>query len=92
MVSTALSNVALHAGPGARAYVLLEDMGEEIIVSIRDDGPGIAPGRLAEAVAEGRMGVSKSLLGRVEMLGGVAALDTDESGTEWEIRLPKEPT
>lgn len=92
VVSTALSNVALHAGPGARAYVLLEDMGEEIIVSIRDDGPGIAPGRLAEAVAEGRMGVSKSLLGRVEMLGGVAALDTDESGTEWEIRLPKEPT
>ena len=53
---------------------------------------GIIEQQLAEAVAEGRMGVSKSLLGRVEMLGGVAALDTDESGTEWEIRVPKEPT
>lgn len=93
VVSTALSNVALHAGPGARAYVLLEDMVREIIVSVRDDGRGIPAGRLAEAEAEGRMGVSKSILGRARMLGGSAILDTEEgSGTEWEIRIPKGPT
>ncbi len=91
VVSTALSNVARHAGPGARAYVLLEDVEGETVVSIRDDGPGIAPGRLAAAEAEGRMGVSKSILGRVENLGGAVTLDTEEgSGTEWEIRIPKE--
>lgn len=91
VVSTALSNVALHAGPGSRAYVLLEDVGGEVIVSIRDDGPGIAAGRLDAARAEGRMGVSKSILGRVETLGGSVTLDTGEgSGTEWEIRVPKE--
>nr|WP_296776262.1 DUF5931 domain-containing protein [Rhodococcus sp. (in: high G+C Gram-positive bacteria)] len=90
VTATALSNVALHAGEGARAYVLLEDLDREIVVSIRDDGPGIPVGRLAEAEAEGRMGVSKSILGRVEMLGGTATLDTDEgAGTEWEIRVPK---
>lgn len=90
VTATALSNVALHAGQGARAYVLLEDLEREIVVSIRDDGPGIPVGRLAEAEAEGRMGVSKSILGRVEMLGGTATLDTDEgAGTEWEIRVPK---
>lgn len=90
VVATALSNVEMHAGEGARAYVLLEDVDEEIIVSIRDDGRGIAPGRLAAAEAEGRMGVSKSILGRVAAIGGTALLETDvDAGTEWEIRVPK---
>ncbi|MDJ0359498.1 DUF5931 domain-containing protein [Rhodococcus sp. H29-C3] len=91
VLATALSNVTSHAGSGARAYVLLEDVAGDIILSIRDDGVGIAAGRLAEAEAEGRMGVSKSILGRVEMLGGTAVLDSDVGmGTEWEIRVPKE--
>ena len=90
VVSTALSNVELHAGAEAKAYVLLEDVDGELIVSIRDDGHGIPAGRLAAAEAEGRMGVSKSILGRVESLGGTAVLDTAEGeGTEWEIRLPR---
>ncbi|MBY6412942.1 ATP-binding protein [Rhodococcus sp. BP-252] len=88
-VATALSNVALHAGEGARAFVLVEDLGDTVVVSIRDDGCGIPAGRLAEAEAEGRMGVSKSIVGRIRTLGGTAELDTDESGTEWEIRVPK---
>lgn len=90
VVATALSNVELHAGADAKAYVLLEDVDGELIVSIRDDGRGIPAGRLAAAEAEGRMGVSKSILGRVESLGGTAILDTDEGeGTEWEIRIPR---
>src|SRR5690349_8187267 len=55
----ALDNVAAHAGPEARAYVLLEDLGDTVTVSIRDDGVGIAEGRLEEAVGEGRVGVAK---------------------------------
>ncbi|MGW0173520.1 MacS family sensor histidine kinase [Rhodococcus sp. NPDC003322] len=90
VVRTALSNVALHAGSGAKAYVLLEDLGDEVVVSVRDDGVGIAPGRLSEAEAEGRMGVSRSILGRVEALGGTAVLDTAAGeGVEWEIRVGK---
>lgn len=90
IVDTALSNVDLHAGPDAKAYVLLEDLGDEIVVSVRDDGVGIRSGRLEEAEAEGRMGVSKSIVGRARALGGSADIDTDPGlGTEWEIRVPK---
>jgi signal transduction histidine kinase len=89
-VRTALSNVARHAGPDAKAYVLVEDIGDEVIVSVRDDGVGIAPGRLAAAEAEGRMGVSRSILGRIEGLGGAATLDTAVGeGVEWEFRVGK---
>src|SRR5690606_10794172 len=93
-VATALANVELHAGPDAKAYVLLEDAGDELIVSVRDDGPGIRPGRLAEAEAEGRMGVSRSLVGRIEALGGTAELvgggsGEDGDGAEWELRVPR---
>ena len=38
---------------------------DQVVVSVRDDGPGIAGGRLDEAAAEGRLGVSESIRGRV---------------------------
>lgn len=93
LTTAALSNVELHAGEGASAYILLEDLGDEIVLSLRDDGSGIAPGRLDEAREQGRMGVSKSIVGRAEWLGGTALLDsTVGEGTEWEIRIPKGET
>ncbi|WP_409371251.1 MacS family sensor histidine kinase [Mycolicibacterium fluoranthenivorans] len=88
-----LTNVERHAGPGAKAYVLLEDLGGSVVVSIRDDGPGIPAGRLAEAENEGRVGVSKSIRGRMQALGGDAVLTTSEGGgTEWELTVPREST
>lgn len=88
-----LTNVERHAGPGAKAYVLLEDLGGSVVVSIRDDGPGIPAGRLAEAENEGRVGVSKSIRGRMQALGGDAVLTTsDGGGTEWELTVPREST
>jgi signal transduction histidine kinase len=89
-VANALDNVAAHAGPGAHAFVLLEDLGDSVVISIRDDGVGIAPGRLEQAVAEGRAGVSKSIVGRIEWLGGAARLVTAPgAGTEWELTMPR---
>jgi len=86
----ALDNVAAHAGPEARAYVLLEDLGDTVTVSIRDDGVGIAEGRLEEAVGEGRVGVAKSIVGRMDWLGGSAKLTTAPGcGTEWELTVPR---
>ncbi|TCN50136.1 signal transduction histidine kinase [Rhodococcus sp. SMB37] len=91
LATTALDNVEHHAGRDAKAFVLLEDLGDEIILSIRDDGVGIESGRLAEASAQGRLGVSKSIVGRARWLGGVAEVETAPGeGTEWEIRVPKE--
>lgn len=87
-VRAALANVAVHAGPDARAWVLLEELPGALEISVRDDGPGIPEGRLAEAQAQGRLGVARSIRGRVEDLGGTLTLDTGpELGTEWVIRL-----
>ena len=87
-VSACLDNVATHVGPEARAWVLLEATAEALHVSVRDDGPGIAEGRLEEAEREGRLGVTSSIRGRVEDLGGRAELMTGAFGTEWEITVP----
>jgi signal transduction histidine kinase len=88
--SNALDNAAAHGGPDARAYVLLEDLGDTVTVSIRDDGVGIADGRLEEAVGEGRFGIAKSIVGRMDWLGGSAKLNTGPGcGTEWELTIPR---
>ena len=89
-VDNALANTEAHAGPDARAFILVEDLGHQVVVSVRDDGVGIADGRLAQAVGEGRLGVSKSIVGRLSSLGGSAELTTSPgAGTEWELTVPR---
>lgn len=89
VVRTILDNVERHAGDDARAFLLLEDLGDEVVLTVRDDGPGIPEGRLDAAQAEGRMGVSKSIRGRMADLGGEALLETGpDIGTEWELHVP----
>ncbi|OLR91028.1 MacS family sensor histidine kinase [Actinokineospora bangkokensis] len=91
LVREALENVARHAGAGAQAWVLLEELPDAVVLSVRDDGAGIPRGRLAEAAAQGRMGVARSIRGRVADLGGTITLDTGPGlGTEWELRVPRE--
>ena len=90
VVREMLGNVERHAGPDVGAWVLLEDVAGEVVLSVRDDGPGIPEGRLDEAESEGRMGVSRSIRGRVEALGGSIMLETGPGeGTEWEVRVPR---
>ncbi|PYC71512.1 sensor histidine kinase [Micromonospora arborensis] len=84
----ALDNVGRHAG--GRAWVLIEDEGATVTVSIRDEGPGIPDGRLAEAAAQGRLGVTQSIRGRVAELGGtVRIVSAPEAGTEIELTVPR---
>ncbi|WP_068265500.1 ATP-binding protein, partial [Janibacter limosus] len=52
-VAAALDNVARHAGPGAKAWVLLDADDRGIEVVIRDNGAGMEPDRLVRAVEEG---------------------------------------
>ena len=89
-VAAALANVAAHAGEAARAWVLVEDDGDEVVVSVRDDGRGFAPTRLDEARAQGRLGVAASIEGRVRDLGGTMAVESAPgAGTEIELRVPR---
>ncbi|MCX2179374.1 sensor histidine kinase [Streptomyces sp. SKN60] len=91
-VGAALDNVRVHAGDGARAWILVEDWGDEVIVTVRDDGPGIPEGRLVQAEGEGRMGVALSIRGRLRDLGGTAELiSVPGQGTEVELKVPRTP-
>ena len=91
-VGAALDNVRLHAGPHAQAWVLVEDEGDAVVVTVRDDGVGIAPGRLEEAERDGRLGVASSVRGRVADHGGTTTLvSSPGAGTELELRLPRPP-
>ncbi|MEU2419807.1 DUF5931 domain-containing protein [Streptomyces sp. NPDC007851] len=89
-VGAALDNVRRHAGERARAWILVEDEPDGIVVTVRDDGPGIPEGRLAQAEGEGRLGVAQSIRGRLRDLGGSAELfSTPGQGTEVELKVPK---
>ncbi len=91
-VGAAVSNVQRHAGRQARAWILVEDDPDGVTVSIRDDGPGIAPGRLDEAAKDGRLGVAQSIRGRIHDLGGdVSIVSGPGRGTEIELRIPRTP-
>ncbi|OPF79127.1 sensor histidine kinase [Streptomyces antioxidans] len=89
-VGAALDNVRVHAGEDAHAWILLEDEPDAVMVTVRDDGPGIPEGRLADAEAEGRLGVALSIRGRLRDLGGTAEwISAPGQGTEVELTVPK---
>ena len=89
-VEAALDNVRKHAGPDAHAWVLVDDAGDDIVVTVRDNGVGVSEERIAEAGSRGRLGVSASIRGRLEELGGSARyLYGPGGGTTVEMWIPK---
>lgn len=89
-VGEALANVERHAGADARAWLLVESSDAAVVVSVRDDGVGIAAGRLDSAAADGRLGVAQSIVGRIEAIGGTVTIESRAgAGTEVEIRVPR---
>ena len=91
-VAAALDNVAQHCAPGTKVYVFVEDEPGEVVVTVRDDGCGIEPDRLARAEAQGRLGVAQSIRGRIADLGGrVTIISEPGEGTEVEMTVPRAP-
>ena len=71
-VDAALDNVRKHAGRDAHAWVLVDDAGDDIVVTVRDNGVGVSEDLIVDAGSRGRLGVSASIRGRLEELGGSA--------------------
>lgn len=90
-VGAAVDNARRHGG-GA-AWLLVEDEPDGVTVTVRDDGPGLAVGRLAQAERDGRLGVAQSIRGRVRDLGGTVAVHSAPGqGTEVELHVPRRGT
>ncbi|HEX2857456.1 MAG TPA: ATP-binding protein [Propionibacteriaceae bacterium] len=88
-VQELIANVAKHAGPGAHAWMLVEQDGDDAVVWFRDDGVGMGQSQLTAAREAGRMGISGSVTGRLQALGGSAAVSSRPGrGVEWELRIP----
>jgi len=86
-VHEALDNVVQHAN-ATRATVYAEAIDGELLISIRDDGVGFGydERRLAH---DGKLGLLKSMKGRVQDLGGAMHVHTAAGrGTDVEFRLP----
>ena len=78
-------NAARHADVD-RVDVFVEADDAELTGFVRDTGRGFDPA----AVARDRRGISESIVGRVQRLGGTAALSsTPGVGTEIELRVPR---
>ncbi|MFC7330362.1 MacS family sensor histidine kinase [Marinactinospora rubrisoli] len=89
-VRAALANVDRHCPPGTRSWILVEDEGDTVTVTVRDDGPGMPAGRVEQAAADGRLGIAQSITGRIRDLGGEVAISTAPGeGTEIEMRVPR---
>jgi signal transduction histidine kinase len=92
VLGAVLDNVERHAGEGARAWVLLEGDPTGVDLTVRDDGVGADPAELLSAAARGRMGVSSSIRGRVEDLGGSATWETRPgAGCTVRLTVPRRP-
>jgi len=87
-VVEALHNVRHHVGEDADAWILVESTPDEVVVTVRDDGPGILPERLAAAESEGHLGIAQSIIGRLRDVGGTAIINSAPGeGTEVELHV-----
>lgn len=86
-VRQALENIAEHAG-ASRTIVFAQEQGGSVTVTVRDDGVGFEYDEEA-LVADGKVGLLRSMKGRVEDLGGsMAVISRAGSGTEIEFVVP----
>jgi signal transduction histidine kinase len=86
-VRQALDNVVEHAGASRVALFAEEDAGA-VVLTVRDDGRGFTYDE-RRLLAEGKIGLAKSVKGRVEQLGGrMLVTSRPGAGTEIELRVP----
>jgi signal transduction histidine kinase len=89
-VRQALDNVVRHA-QATGVTIFGERDGAEIAISVRDDGVGFDVDE-ASMAADGKLGITRSMRGRIEQVGGTMRIESAPGrGTEIEFRLPAAP-
>ncbi|WP_433720613.1 sensor histidine kinase [Actinoplanes sp. CA-051413] len=83
LTQEALTNVAKHAGPAARASLRVEVQDGDVLWSVTDDGGGVVPG-LPSGGGHGLIGMRE----RVEVLGGRLTAGPAAGGWRVETVLP----
>jgi signal transduction histidine kinase len=83
LTQEALTNVAKHAGPAARADLRVEVQDGDVLWSVTDDGGGVVPG-LPSGGGHGLTGMRE----RVEVLGGQLTAGPAAGGWRVETVLP----
>ena len=89
-VRQALDNVVRHA-QATGVTIFGERDGADISISVRDDGVGFDVDE-ASMAADGKLGITRSMRGRIEQVGGTMRIESAPGrGTEVEFRLPATP-
>jgi signal transduction histidine kinase len=89
-VRQALDNVVRHA-QATGVTIFGERDGTDISISVRDDGVGFDVDE-ASLTADGKLGITRSMRGRIEQVGGTMRIESAPGrGTEVEFRLPGAP-
>ena len=102
IVDNLVHNAVRHAGSGATVWVRLTRDGDDLVLVVEDDGPGIAPelrerlfepfeqGTRASSDASPGTGLGLSLVRQFVALhgGSVRVDDRSEGGARFEVRMP----
>jgi two-component system NarL family sensor kinase len=82
-----ITNAARHAG-AEHLVIAVDAAADGIVLEVRDDGQGIAPGRREAALDEGHLGLA-SIAQRLDAIGGSLEVSTPpEGGTRAIARIP----
>ena len=83
-----LTNVGKHAD-ATTVHVSLTRRGDEVVLTVADDGPGFDPGIVGAALAQGHIGLG-SLLARFDAMGGSMHIASGDGGTTVTVTSPPE--
>ncbi|MFI5508471.1 sensor histidine kinase [Mycobacterium sp. NPDC051804] len=81
-----LNNIARHAD-ATTVTLELRDIGDALMLDVRDDGVGMDPAVISQRVSEGHIGLA-SHRARIETLSGTMDFRPVERGTWVQVRLP----
>jgi signal transduction histidine kinase len=88
LVQECLTNIHRHSG-SATATIHLRHDGNEVAVSVEDNGKGIPSEKLDEMTLPGTAGVGLTgMRERVRQLGGTLAIESNNNGTKIATRIP----